>query len=131
MKIKSTLAIFLVLLTNVNAQDLKMISPIDSNEMIKNHEAIIIDVRELEETTFGAVRNAYYIPLSLMTTNKSSFDLKISKLPKDKQIIVYCRSGRRSSIVGHELQKRGFRVLNMGSFDSWKSAGFETEEKRK
>lgn len=78
MKIKSTLAIFLALLTNVNAQD-----------------------------------------------------LDISKPPKDKQVIVYCRSGRRSSIVGHELQKRGFRVLNMGSFDSWKSAGFETEEKRK
>lgn len=131
MKIKSILALSLILITSINAQDLKMISPAHSNKMIKNHEAIIIDVREPEETILGAVRDTHYIPLSLMTTNKSSFDLEISKLPKDKQIILYCRSGRRSSIVGHELQKRGFRVLNMGSFDSWKSAGFETEEKRK
>lgn len=64
-----------------------------------------------------------------MTENKNDFDKKVSELPKDKTFIVYCRSGRRSSIVGDDLQKKGFKVLNMGAFDSWKKTGFKTENK--
>jgi rhodanese-related sulfurtransferase len=46
-----------------------------------------------------------------------------------KTVIVYCGSGRRSEMVGTELAKKGYKVLNMGGFDSWKNAGLPVENK--
>ncbi len=35
------------------------------------------------------------------------------KFPKDKDIIVYCASGYRSTIVSHFLDEKGFQVINV------------------
>lgn len=128
MKVLTILLVIILSVSYLRASGVESISPQNSQLLIKKKEAIIVDVREIDETSAGAVKGAIYLPLSLMNQNKKEFDQKVMQLPKDKTIIVYCRSGRRSGIVGEALKKEGYKVLNMGGFDSWKEAGLETEE---
>ena len=44
----------------------------------------------------------------------------------DKQLILYCRSGRRSGVVAAALAAQGHQVANAGGFKDWQSAGLPT-----
>jgi rhodanese-related sulfurtransferase len=45
-------------------------------------------------------------------------------LPKDRVILVVCRSGGRSSAAARELSAAGYEVINMrGGMIDWQSAG--------
>lgn len=41
----------------------------------------------------------------------------------DKQIILYCRSGRRADAVGQALAAEGRAVANAGGLKDWVAAG--------
>lgn len=123
---------FLLLALTLNfvlASQLESIKPLDAQKMQNEKKAILIDVRELDETKDGMAKGALFIPLSMMKDKKVEWEKIVATLPKDKTIIVYCRSGRRSDIVGEELIKKGFKVLNMGGFESWQKAGLPVEKK--
>jgi rhodanese-related sulfurtransferase len=52
-------------------------------------------------------------------------------LPRDRQIIVICRSGRRSAAVTHQLMRSGFDAVNLDDgVVAWVEAGlpFETDD---
>lgn len=123
---------FLLLALTLNfvlASQLESIKPLDAQKMQNEKKAILIDVRELDETKDGMAKGALFIPLSMMKDKKDEWEKIVATLPKDKTIIVYCRSGRRSDIVGEELIKKGFKVLNMGGFEYWQKAGLPVEIK--
>lgn len=84
-----------------------------AEEMAKNG-AMYLDVRYPEELMKGYVPNAKNIPINELLT-------RIGELPKDKDILVYCRSGRRSEAATNLLMKNGFeRVYNVaGGFLSY------------
>jgi rhodanese-related sulfurtransferase len=105
------------------------ISAKDANAMINEKKAIIVDVRENDETKDGFVKGAVLAPISIMENKKDEWAKIETSLPKDKTIILYCRAGRRAGIVGEELSKKGFKVLNMGGFSSWQDAGLPVEKK--
>jgi rhodanese-related sulfurtransferase len=109
------------------ASDLQSISPLDAYKLQQENKSVIIDVREMDEVKEGKVKGAQVIPMSLMSQNATEFEHVVNNLPKDKKIIVYCRSGRRSGIVGEELLKRKLQVENMKAFDDWKAAGLPVE----
>lgn len=75
-----------------------------------NEEYFLLDVRTLEE---------YYGDLGHLPDSKliphNEIAERIDELAdqKDKKIIAYCRSGRRSSIATNILKKNGFNVYNM------------------
>jgi len=47
-----------------------------------------------------------------------------AKLPADKTIAVYCRSGRRSASASGRLAAEGFKCVNLkGGIMAWKKAG--------
>lgn len=123
----SAVVISSILFRFVFASSLESIKPIDAQIMVTEKKAIILDVREPEELKEGKVKDAVVIAKSLMDNNKEAWGREIDKLPKDKTIVVYCRSGRRSEVVGGELVKKGFKVLNMGGFSAWKSSGLPVE----
>lgn len=118
-----------LLMTWVYANTLDKVRPVDAEKMMTDKKAIIVDVREPEEIKEGMAKDAQSVPLSLMQNKRDEWDKIIASFPKDKTIVVYCRSGRRSEIVGTELAKKGFKVLNMGTFDSWKEAGLPVIKK--
>ena len=72
----------------------------------KGEDLFILDVRtKAEEKIIGMnMSNAMFVPM-----NKVFEESTISKLPKDKQIIVLCRKGVRSSLVTMGLRDIGFK----------------------
>ena len=75
---------------------------------------IYVDVRNPPELNEGFAPNAVNIPLG---------DLKarFGELPKDKDLLIYCRSGRRSEIATNFLMEQGYdRVYNvLGGFNAY------------
>ena len=92
----------------ITAEDAKKI--MDSGE-----EHIILDTREQEEFDDGHIPNAILIPYTEIE-NKAE-----EMLPdKEKLILVYCRSGRRSKIAAESLAKLGYaNVKEFGGIIDW------------
>ena len=69
---------------------------------------IFIDVREPGEFASGHVNGAINIPLSKFT------DDALSEIPKDKEIILYCRSGGRANTAKGVLLNMGYLNVTNG-----------------
>ena len=84
----------------------KLITSKDAIKMISNDELnIILDVRTNDEYSNGSYPNA--INLSYNQINEQS----ILKFDKGKNILVYCRSGRRAKIAADKLISLGFKSI--------------------
>lgn len=125
-KYYALILISLIAFKFVSASDIEDIKADETIRLQNENKITIVDVREVDEVKEGKVKGAMEIPLSLMTEHKADFDKKVSELPKDKEIYVYCRSGRRSGIVKEELIKQGYKVKNIGGFETLKSKGLPT-----
>lgn len=89
------------------------------HEIIENGEDyIILDVRNQDEYNNGHIEGAVLIPVS-------ELESRLDELPKDKPIIVYCRSGSRSRSAADILVKNGFtHVYDMGGIGGWINSGY-------
>ena len=83
--------------------------------MDSGEEHIILDTREQNEFDEGHIPGAILIPYTEIE-NKAE-----EMLPdKDKLILVYCRSGRRSKIAAESLAKLGYtNVKEFGGIIDW------------
>jgi len=80
----------------------------------KTEKAILIDVRAPEEFKSGAIPTAINIPYDTIEKNLPTQD-------RAAKIVVYCRSGNRSSIAKATLEKLGFtNVINFGAVSKWR-----------
>ncbi len=86
------------------------------DEAVRNGD-YLIDVRTPEELSRdGRLPNAVNIPLDSLRDH-------LNTIPKDKQIIVSCRSGQRSYIAERILKNDGFNVKNLdGAFLTYSAA---------
>lgn len=73
-------------------------------ELQRESNKIVIDVREPHEYKSGYIPNATNIPLSQLKN-------RINEIPKDKQLYLYCRSGMRSKQAARLLGKHGFSSM--------------------
>ena len=89
-----------------------------SYELYRQGKAVIIDVREQDEVKEGMIKGALWFPLSLMETNRDGEIKKIKETAKDKEIFVYCRSGKRSGKVQGYLKEAGIKSVNLGGYSS-------------
>jgi len=90
-------------------------------KLIQTKTYTLLDVREPSElTTDGYIAGAVNLPY-----NSGGLQSGHSTLPKGKGIVVYCRSGNRSSKSAPFLVNKGFKpVYNVGGgFNAWKAAG--------
>lgn len=71
---------------------------------------VVVDVREPEEFNRGHVNGAINIPPSKLMHGAP----QLNNLPKDSNIIVYCRTGSRSSVAKHILSNLGFKNIMNG-----------------
>lgn len=85
-------------------------SEVIKSEDIETHQkdkALIIDVREPFEYALGFIRGAINIPLDQLRK-------KITSLPQDREIIIYCRVGLRGYLAERILKLNGFpKVKNI------------------
>lgn len=98
------------------------------NEAIRlaNKDGIFLDVRTDEEYKEGHILDAYHIPLGLLSARVNEIEgLKI------QPIIIYCRSGARSSQAGSILKKQGFTQLYhiSGGIAAWQQGNLPVTKK--
>ncbi len=78
----------------------------------------IFDVRQPYEYEAGHVDGAINIPHD----DIDSFKPVLDDIPKDSQIILYCRSGQRASVAKRSLHELGYdNVLNAETADQVKN----------
>jgi len=85
------------------------------NEMKNSPTPMLIDVRESHEFQGGYIPGAKNIPLSQLGQ-------RLSEIPKDSHLLLYCRSGMRSGKAGGILMKKGYTQLAhlQGGIGAWK-----------
>ena len=93
------------------------------NFMDHTTSAVIADVREECEYATGHVENSVNMPLSALV-DVSETDGKAfaeSLIPdKNTPVMVYCRTGKRSSLAAETLDKFGYQnIYDMGSLSGW------------
>lgn len=66
-------------------------------------EAVYVDVRTPEEYAAGHVEGAILIPVDELDTRWRELEPY-----RDRRVVVYCRTGRRSGIALEFLRERGF-----------------------
>jgi SulP family sulfate permease len=82
-------------------------------------EFLLIDVREPREYQGGHIPQAELLPLRLIPKQGQT-------LPADCQLVLVCRTGRRSRLAAYILQDMGYnRVANLhGGMLAWEAAGY-------
>lgn len=83
----------------------------------------LVDVREASEFSgeLGHIEGAELVPLATIATAAASW-------PRDRDIVVICRSGGRSGRAAAQLVSMGFtRIINMtGGMIAWNDARLPT-----
>ena len=80
----------------------------------------LLDVRTPAEVSQGYIKGAVNIPID-------KIHKKVEEVPKDKEIIAYCRSGARSGLATMYLRARGFKVNSLDhGIHEWEEAGYPT-----
>jgi thioredoxin len=96
-----------------------------ARQMIEESEPLILDVRTPREFYDGHIKNAKLLPLQQL-------EQRISEIEdyKNKDIIIYCRSGNRSTVAGEILIRQGFKKIHniRSGIRGWLKEGFEIEK---
>ena len=71
-----------------------------------SHDAVLLDVRNPSELAVEQVPGAITIPLPQLRG-------RLGELPRDREIVVTCRSGQRAYYATRILLQNGFRVRNV------------------
>jgi len=90
----------------------------EAKRKIDAGEAIVVDVRQPDEWNQGHIAGAKLIPLGALSSGLSS-------LPRDKEVLLVCRSGNRSSVAQGLLARAGFSsAINVeGGMIAWQRHG--------
>ena len=83
----------------------------------EDDEAVLLDVRTLEEVEDGIIPNAKHIDIYM----GQGFIDELEKLDKSKSYYVYCRSGVRSVQACTLMKQLGFETTYnlLGGFSNW------------
>jgi rhodanese-related sulfurtransferase len=129
MKILPRLAgLLLASLLTVSAAEVAKITPAAAAQLVADGKAVLVDIREPAEwAEAGVAAPAALLPKSDFDGDKKQWKDFLAKVG-DKQIILYCRSGRRAEAVGQALAAEGRSVANAGGMKDWVAAGLPTRE---
>ena len=118
-KILTCLFAALGLTTACGQQNFENMEVKEFAELIADPEVVILDVRKADEFAEGHIKGAI-----LIDQFQSNFvEQAQAKLPKEKTIAIYCRSGRRSANAAGKLADVGYKCVNLkGGILAWKEA---------
>ena len=88
----------------------------DATKHLGQEDVLFLDVRTSQEFNYeGSIKNALLIPINVLEKK-----LTLLEYYRDKKIIVYCRSGRRSRLATEFLKKNNFEAINLqGGYLAW------------
>ena len=85
---------------------------VQARKAVKNG-ALIVDVRTPEEFKVKHVSGSINLPIQEIRKGNI-------QLPKDKEIVVYCRAGKRSKMSAKILREQGWIVYDVATQAEWK-----------
>lgn len=96
-----------------------------SAKIMENEDLLLIDCREQNEWDNGHIKQAQLMPLSQFEQECK----KLDTVDKGKQIVIQCRSGKRSMQACQFLEGLGFNNLHNldGGILDWEAQGFDVE----
>lgn len=100
------------------------VTPAEAAKLVAEGKAVLVDVREPSEwVETGVAAPAVLLPKSEFDDNQAGDWKDFLAKVGDKQIITYCRAGRRADAVASALEAKGHKVANAGTIAAWKEAG--------
>ena len=94
---------------NISAEGLK-------RKMVAGEDFLLLDVRTPMEHAAQSIKGSYLLPVQELAN-------RVQELPKDKEIVVFCRVGNRSAFASAYLARLGYKVTNLeGGILQWSEA---------
>ena len=94
---------------NITADDLR-------EKRVKGDDFFLLDVRTRGEHIEDAIAGSHLLPVQELAS-------RVRELPRDKEIVVYCRVGNRSAFAATYLARLGYTVKNLeGGILAWNAA---------
>ena len=94
----------------------RVVDPAEAREALERG-AVLLDVREPHEWRLGHAPKARHIPLGQLTA-------RAGELPRNREVLIVCRSGSRSARAAKMLSTRRGDVANVkGGMNAWARAG--------
>ena len=90
----------------INNESINQMNSDELIEFIELNDAVLVDVRTEDEYNSGYIENSLNIDYF-----SNDFSVNADKLDKSKPIILYCRSGKRSSMSANKISKLGFKEI--------------------
>lgn len=127
MKLLSRLICVLVLCVAIPvlAAEKDVLSPKEAAKILGRPDIVLVDVRTPGEFAEGHLKGAVNINFF-----GPRFEYDIQKLPKDKTLLLYCKTGVRSARAAEMIREEGERkVFDLGGgIQAWRKAGMPVEK---
>jgi phage shock protein E len=106
-------AIFAIWTAAKNTHSPERIASTEAQRLVQRG-ALLVDVRTQSEFQAHHLPNAVNVPVQELSSRLKELE------PKDRPIVLYCRSGHRSGIARSQLQAAGFpKVYDLGPMSAW------------
>ena len=123
---KSTILLVIFFLGSyLHANELWSVTELKTKIDQSSEPLVLLDVRTAEEFESGRIKNSINIPHEILLSN-----IELVSQYNDEQLVVYCRSGKRASLVIEALEKNGFtNVVDIeGDILAWSEANYPLVE---
>ena len=106
-----------------NQSGINQLDPKQVHSMIsQTSRPYLLDVRTPQEYQQGHINGAELIPLDELPK-------KMSRIPKNREVICICHSGNRSSAAANHLSSAGYKVSNLRrGMSNWMRAGLPVKK---
>lgn len=110
-------------MVNEAKQRVREVTAREAQPLQAQGDVAFLDVREPNEWNLGHIPGAVHIPRGTLETTIEQ------RLPRDRQIVLYCASGNRSALAADTLQQMGYEnVASMaGGWRDWVQSGGAVE----
>lgn len=116
-----SLSFLLASCINEDKGAIELVSPEEMQEIQNDKSVQVVDVRTTKEHCSEAIPNSQNIDF-----NSPTFDEEVSSLDKNRPVLLYCKTGRRSAECAKKLENAGFvKIYDLqGGISRWKYEGF-------
>ena len=89
------------------------LTPAEAEVAVRDEGALAVDVREADERQAGHMGGSVWIPLA-------ELGARAAELPRDRPLVIVCRSGSRSEYAADALVAAGYDARNLaGGLRGW------------
>ena len=106
---------------NYHQTSYREVSSNEAAELIQNEQPIILDVRTPNEYKRGHLHQSILIPVQELQNRYKELGTR-----KDREILIYCATGNRSTVASKILIDNGFKhIVNMrGGIYNWSKKNY-------